>query len=361
MSVGWETEPTIPTSIDGFEITWSRREELDEVTAILSTHWVASSIFPRSRELLDWSCRFCREESRGFLRATRDGQLAGFIFVNLQHLSVLGKFEKTCFPSMVKSLFAGAGRMLLGNFLNEISSHVISLGANAKSQSVWTQIGTNEYASGMPRWWYIVSAQKVRSMYRSHGLEWSFAVGSRAHIEPEEWQDWIPGDEWDETFEKVIAPQIIGTWKDTSYINWRYITHPTFQYHVKRPPSGKGLIVYRIAELLNEAREPTGFKAMRVVDFLVDPEEGAAMGARLIQEAEATDCAFIDFYCSSVKFGLPLQEAGFSLGEAMLPSLFSPLDFEFRPVSYGIRIPGISIHDPRLYLTRSDADQDRPN
>lgn len=269
--------------------------DIEKVVSVLQNHWEYSDILTKDREYLIWSFGFLHGGRSNFYLKQNELGIAGFIFINDIYLNVEGRKHHAVFPSMVRSLEKGTARYLLGELLSSKSSHSIALGGNSISMKILASEGF-ECEEALHRYFYVVSERKVRQIYKSVGRDWNFAVGARAVVEPTEWREWEPGEAWDETFEKILAPQIIGTWKDTQYMNWRYVTHPRFKYHIKVPPSGKGLIVYRIAEILNEDREPTGWKAMRIVDFLVDPEEGVGMAARLVAEAEKEGCAFIDFY-----------------------------------------------------------------
>jgi len=78
-----------------------------------------------------------------------------------------------------------------------------------------------------------------------------------------------------------------------------------------------------------------------------------------------------DFYCSSARAAQPLASAGFQREAAdasiVFPARLQPLESGPYPMTTLVRLPGMwrgtlarLVADGRLYVTKSDGDQDRP-
>jgi hypothetical protein len=141
----------------------------------------------------------------------------------------------------------------------------------------------------------------------------------------------------------------VGACRDADFLHWRYREHPRFRYEVVDEKA-----VYRVETVAGSSA-----KVVRIVDFLGDE----ALAARVADEAERAGAVFADFYCSSARFGAPLDTAGFT-PDPGLPGRFQPLDFSDRPiVSCFWAAPRLEVDFGAgdLYVTRADSDLDRPN
>jgi hypothetical protein len=181
-------------------------------------------------------------------------------------------------------------------------------------------------------------------------------------------------------FDLEIAPDIYdpdwcqysamayGTQRNTQYLVWRYFNHPNFQYRtlVAGPKDCPALCVYRIEATGDIESGPVG----RIVEFFhADGDESTTAGVQVLSAAlnEMSDagCAFADFYCTA---DLTLQTATLvGMTEAtnlQLASRLSPLDPRWHPQNLEIWASR-SLHQApslnKLYITKSDGDQDRPN
>jgi hypothetical protein len=175
---------------------------------------------------------------------------------------------------------------------------------------------------------------------------------------------------WDEAWATSFAPQTRGTWRDSAYLRWRYREHPRFKYDVQfaeRTETGGmvGLLVSRRVDLAGRAD-----KILRIVEFLSQEESGDALAQEVIRLGWTGIVSFADFYCTSGRFAIPLERAGFEReeGEMQLPALFSPLEYEATPMTGAFRVTAdvapnsvACFEAPDVYFTRSDGDQDRPN
>jgi hypothetical protein len=185
-----------------------------------------------------------------------------------------------------------------------------------------------------------------------------------------DWSEEAAG-RWDKAWQEQFAPHLLGTWRDSEYLRWRYVDHPGFRYvlhFAEDTVTGAltGVLVYRVEKV-----HDINLKVMRVVEFLGDGDAGDALAQVIIDEGEAEGVAFADFYCTSVAFAEPLEKTGFVREDAMpstLPNLFQPLEFQPMPLNGAFMVKAEVAGDnhdffdsPDFYITRSDCDQDRPN
>jgi hypothetical protein len=180
---------------------------------------------------------------------------------------------------------------------------------------------------------------------------------------------------WDHAWTKFFSPRLIGTWRDSAYLRWRYLVHPRFEYRVlfARDESGDtlcGLVVYRL-ERVHESNECV----VRIVELLGERAATRLLVATVVEEAYAAGAAFVDFFCTLSSLAPALEDCGFVRDDALpasLPMLFQPLDFRRNRVRAAIWMaddelaaaaagPNGPLDQDALYVTRSDGDQDRPN
>jgi len=112
---------------------------------------------------------------------------------------------------------------------------------------------------------------------------------------------------------------------------------------------------------------------MRVVEFLGDPAAQTALARAIVQAAEELGVAYVDFYCSSATAARGLEEVGFRLesvtdDQPAFPTRLQPLEKGYFCMTALMRLPSAMrgqldalVRAGRLYLTKSDGDQDRPN
>ena len=235
----------------------------------------------------------------------------------------------------------------------------------------------------VPRWVRVTSPEAVANLVADSAERYSAAAragwaasaqrGPATASAPARLAGWNQetAARWDQAWHERFAPRLVGTWRDAAYLRWRYVDHPRFQYQLRfiEDPSGgalNGLLVYRI-ERVRDRNE----SVLRVVEFLSTASSGPALARLVVDEGEAAQVAFTDFFCTSASSAPYLEAAGFMPEEAMpapLPSRFQPLDFNHTQlngvfwISPDIAADGQVLFDsPAFYVTRADGDQDRPS
>ena len=179
-----------------------------------------------------------------------------------------------------------------------------------------------------------------------------------APVEREAWEAF-----WDRQ-----RKQIVGVDRTYDYLAWRYRSHPHYRYEWLQLRDDAGALaavgVYRIEPLAE-----LGESVVHVVEFLGDPDARAPLAAALVGVMQETGASFVGFRCSHRPALAAWQSAGGVRYGADDPtyqvaSLFQPVVPDYRPLIWAYRMNGDAAELPgldRLYVTRSDGDQDRPS
>ncbi|MDM5231841.1 GNAT family N-acetyltransferase [Lysinibacillus pakistanensis] len=176
-------------------------------------------------------------------------------------------------------------------------------------------------------------------------------------------------EEWEQYNKGFFEKKSIGVKRDSKFLKWRYFNHPTFNYRkfVCKDSSGiTGLLIVRIELIQNQ------FKIGRIVEFIAKNQDSAV---KLANELVALDSEilFYDFYCYSSISSWGLEAIGFKRTFTsqedlfMLPTRFQPIDYLNTKLMTAMYISDKQtyrlnhIADQLWYITKGDADQDRPN
>jgi len=110
-----------------------------------------------------------------------------------------------------------------------------------------------------------------------------------------------------------------------------------------------------------------------VLEFLAVPPASTALARAIVETARNLGVAYADFYCSSASAAQALEDVGFKREELTeglpaFPTRLQPLEKGHFPMTGLLRLPSgmrgrlaTLMNEGRLYLTKSDGDQDRPN
>jgi len=129
----------------------------------------------------------------------------------------------------------------------------------------------------------------------------------------------------------------------------------------------EGIAVWRIEQVRDRP-----IRVLRIVEFLGSAAAQEVLVRAALDAARDAGAAVGDFYCASPRVARPLAQAGFALAPTdaaggLLPSRFQPLESQYFPMTTLLRLPGAwrgrvqdLLDEGRLYITKSDGDQDRP-
>lgn len=159
-----------------------------------------------------------------------------------------------------------------------------------------------------------------------------------------------------------------GTLRDADYIQRKYVENPFLQYEIitTGDESTPTIAIVRIIQT------NLGFKVARIVE-LFGPEisryesQWKEVLDEIIMLSNSRNCAYIDFYSTSIMINKFMIELGFyEDNEGELPSLLDPIERDRKSQNLEVFIdPSLksteSISIRNFFVTRGDGDQDRPN
>jgi hypothetical protein len=372
-----------------------RREHVPALMAFIDRRWRAGHVLSRDRTLLEW------QYDPGLVAHGSFGDPT--IQLAWRGDAIVGMLGLTGF------VFNIAGAEHPGVWLSiwyvgrECRGHNVALGLIGSVRDLGYEVmgglGANEVAvpvfralrfevmPRLPRWVAVFDVQSTSRLLTSIGDRsganalpaWCsrhrVAPGSTTSAEVVEVVSWTAhlADTWDALWRSHLAPGLVGTTRDASYLRRRYVEHPRFTYEVRvalerRSGAALGCTVFRIEQI--RGREE---RVLRIVEFMALPEAEACLADALLGAGYESGVSYADFYCSSARFARGLERVGFVLeqrnsGSPRLPSRLSPPEGAHFTMSAVLRSP-LSVRGRvdelrqagRLYLTKSDGDQDRPN
>lgn len=362
----------------------------------IGTQWRARHILSHDESLLRW--QFAPELLRGryapgptVLLALLGGEIVGMLGLTGFELNMAGvrfpaAWSSHWFVAPAYRRFNVALRLILAARDLGVAA-LATLGSNEASTRVLERLGF-EVIPSLPRWIGVLDAAAAAELVcaanpklsfedallwcRSHLVPPGAAVVPEGGLRPGGWSPAAAG-EWDRFWNERLATRLVGASRDATYLRWRYVEHPRFEYDVRfaqRDTDGavEGMAAFRVEQVRDRAT-----RALRIVEFLGSAAGKATLVRAILEAARDSGAAMADFYCSSARTAQALERAGFSREiedspGAVFPSRFQPLEPEHSPVTALVRLPPAwcgtlpeLVADGRLYITKSDGDQDRPN
>lgn len=167
---------------------------------------------------------------------------------------------------------------------------------------------------------------------------------------------------------KLYPGLAFGTVRSLNYFQWRYLSHPVFDYRIvirgeaKRPV----VCVYRIEEAFGSCEACVG----RIVDFFhpgdeQGKKEGTALMRDVLQLLKEFGCAYVDFICSNKVYSQAitrLRGKEESADKQVLPVRLAPIEQVLRHQNFAF-LASQSSHGPEMgnfQITKSDIDGDHP-
>jgi hypothetical protein len=217
-----------------------------------------------------------------------------------------------------------------------------------------------------------LSLEDAQRLCWDHRVEPSTATPSEREFRPVSWNP-TTATAWDRFWTESLANELVSANRDAAYLQWRYAAHPRFEYVMRfaqRDSDGsvEGVAVFRIEQVRHRTT-----RVLRIVEFLSSAAAAAVLVRSVSEAARDTGAAMGDFYCSSARAAQGLEREGFrrevlDSREGTFPSRLQPLESEQFPTTTLVRLPRAwrgrlreLVDEGRLYITKSDGDQDRPN
>jgi len=254
----------------------------------------------------------------------------------------------------------------------KILSHVVStydvlvgFGVSAMALPLYLRSGFR-YLAAVPRFVRIydpdivASIGKVDPLARKLAREWHDAFPAVPHSVAE-----VSVQEVDSLFGRLVAAFNLLA-RDAVHLSWRYTQHPTFKYRqfIVRPAAGSATALV----VLREETCVPGITICHVTDCIGDDAAMAAAFSFIDAYCREAGVHVADFYCTATKINkYPLSRGWFSTVDdscLMFPHLFRPVEIRTPATTsmiYWAKREFTEMCDfSRLYITKADADFDRP-
>lgn len=374
------------------QFRYANFDEYPRVSQFLDEYWAKNHIYVRERPLFDWTFRrpgHLESQVYSFAIAENGNEI----------VAILGgiPFTFNCLGTTSKAVWivnyavrpdhrrGPAALQLLSTFRRPPFEEVIASGLNPESTIIY-KVLRGTVLPELPRHIGIFADSSDRMVNllqltypewkkkRSEDIAHSFVLPNGAN-EVVQHGTTIP-DTWDEMDWPAIASQTVGAVRDSDYLRWRYLQHPSFEYRLVTVPEGdrNSLAVWRLETIHRETPEgriPVDTMA-RLVEFLPSSNRGShALIHAVLQDVRAAGGMGVDFYGYHGGTRAMLEQNGLHSIEAhpdgtLIPYRFQPLDTHgggilnamFAPAT----LPPCTTGPECLwYWTKSDSDQDRPN
>ena len=363
-----------------------RRLKISEFNKLLESIrelWNPDHIYCRNPELLKYMVYntpyrkdYCENDEDTTYYVIFDGEkIIGFSGLMPMEGNLFGKTVLATTGTILKvnSSYKFVGLDLLkAGFQNEPSIH-IGLGINTRVKKLYNALGWYTF-DDLPRWIWTSDFCKLKKVFKvpqdSNLSCLEININCKTDLKETLFFEDLEEANWDEFYNKEFAPRTIGIKRDFKFLRWRYVEYPFFEYKILtiKDNNGKykGLLVYRIEKILDGK-----YNIGRILEFIYTDID---YGIKLVEKLKNLfgDILFWDFYCLSSITALALERCGFirldgDETKKYIPTRFQPIDFDIMNIRGIIRLNNGSkgkinlALDQQWYVTRGDADQDRPN
>ncbi len=367
------------------EVRFFNVSETNQLKQGIHEVWAKNHIFVREEKLLNYMFLenpakdlLVNDQHYSFLGAWKDHSLIGLLGVMPFTLNVCGKKEVGCtlanWGVLPEQRNSGAGLALMQHVQKLNPSIILALGINETVAKLY-KLMKWKVDEQTPRWIGLVQKEKTIDLMLNGNpyplRYWNeikqIKTNSNYTVEK---VDSLDEEMWNTFYWDGFAKDSIGFARDFSFLQWRYFEHPFFHYHVFTCKDGtgkyKGLAIVRVENILN------GEKIGRIVEFISSDQDSAISLANAMIEMDR-DILFFDFFCFSSISSWGLEAVGFKqvlkseTDQIVLPLRFQPLDLAVTDLRASMFVTPKFAKEYNLvkndlwYITKGDADQDRPN
>lgn len=363
-------------------IRFFKVSEFDLLLKSIENLWSANHIYCRNPELLKYLVyntpyrkQVTTDDNTTFLGLFDNNKVVGLSGMMPQMANIFGKklLSTTGTIWIVDKDYKLDGLELLKYLLSFKPALHVGPGINSKVKKLYKMLNWETF-DDFPRWIGTKNFDKLKEYFNLpddmllNNIETSRLLNNSNYI----FFSNIDEEKWNKFYNKKFAPKTIGTVRDYTFLKWRYIDYPFFDYKLIAlstiEQEYKGLVVYRIENIEISGKN---VKIGRILEIIYDDLEA---GIRLVQRmVNAEDSIlFWDFYCLSSVTSLALEYIGFKRlsyneNKKYIPTRFHPIDYDVMNIQGTIYIDeqikkSINlVTDQQWYVTRGDGDQDRPN
>ena len=366
------------------EIRLFRKEEMQLLQQSIHEIWGSEHVLSREANLLNHMFQqtpnhnqIASPEEYSFLGVWNGKKVIGLLGVMAFHYNQYGKKGTAyCLTNWIveeKYRYTGAGLKLIQHVKDSQPNMILSLGVGEKAASIYKMMRW-EMNMDVPRWIGIMNKPQVSKVFlngESKAIRYynelqvvkQSSSAKASHIQS------LNVEKWDAFYWGTFAKETVGIARDAAFLSWRYLNHPTFTYRliaIENEEAYEGLAVVRVEEVAG------GYKIGRIVEMIYSSQDSAIALANAIVELD-DEVLFYDFYSFSSVSTWGVEAVGFKRvyktekDSFVLPTRFQPIDLSNTTMVSAIYLADQNQNkfniatDQQWYITKGDADQDRPN
>ena len=367
------------------ELRFFRNDEWEKLVNAIELLWAPNHIYCRNVDLLKYLVystpyreAYTGVKNTSFVGAFEENdEVLGILGIIPQEANVFGKSSLATTATIIKvnkekGNFVGLD--LFEKLLENRQTLHLSIGINNRVKKLYKVLGYDTF-NDLTRWVGFKAKDVVKKVFKEKAVDYIYSNLKELKIVEDdssvfEFESRIDETLWDKYYNNSFSKSTIGVKRDYKFLNWRYFNYPFFEYKTIAIKNNIGeycgIAIYRVEEINNKSH-----KICRICEFIYDElEHGVALAQKMI--SSENDILFWDFYCLSNVTSLALEYIGFnrmpaSENEKFIPTRFQPIDYS------NMNIKGAIYIEPKIkqtlgiqenqcwYVTKGDADQDRPN
>lgn len=364
------------------EIRFFKYDEWDILIHSIEKLWRKNHVYCRNQELLKYLVyntpyreKITGKENTSFVGMFDNNEVIGLVGMIPQEANIFGRraLSNTGTIWIVDDKYKTEGLELLNFVMSHNPVLHIGTGINSRVAKMYKLLKW-EVFEDFPRWIGICNKRRVKEIF---GLNENFLLDNIKEVSVKlndvcacKFSDVLEENKWNSYYNNNFAIKTIGVARDYKFLKWRYIDYRFFEYKIilicDKNENYRGLAVYRV-ETINGGHD----KISRILEFIYDD---LSYGIQLAQKMifQEPDILFWDFYCLSSITAVALEYIGFvrmpnNESEKYIPTRFQPIDFNEMNIRGTIFIDNHFkkyvnlVTDQQWYVTKGDADQDRPN
>jgi GNAT superfamily N-acetyltransferase len=250
--------------VNQIQIKHCRDDDVDAVRRFIDTHWRHGHVLARDASLLRWQFDQTRTKANtlqglSILLAWQGDRIVGMLGLIYFDFTIRGIVVPGVWLShwltIPESRAHGVGLKLLWAVHDLGYDAIFVLGTNQTATKVYSALGF-ELLPCMPRWIGVfdvgktarvlegvnpgTEVKKIDDICAQYCIDMGSRASSNSNVKVVEWSESFAAA-WDSFWTVELASTLLSPTKDSSYLKWRYIDHPTFKYRGTFSITGRNL------------------------------------------------------------------------------------------------------------------------
>lgn len=353
--------------------------DLDAFAAFFAQHWGPNHILARDREFACWQMSPARSTLFGDAALAGVGYwdadtMVGFIGAMPMDFNIDGRVVAGMWLCNLLAspdyLDHGLGLKLMTAVHSVPAAVIGAVGINLRVIPMYRAM---RYMTGdrVPRYVRVLDQAGFATL--AIGERWRRLAGdsklapSSGAVTVDDVASMAPG--WDAFWHRFSALGYVGTHRDATFYEWRYVRHPRLRYQMAVARDVQGVVLGGAVWRAESVRD-SDLCVVRLIELLASDDTACRELLKHVENwGRQRGAVMIDHYCTQAPAAALRDCNWFLESDArgdILPCLFQPLVRQSRDMNYAVRVMAragdvAADANARLFVVKSDGDQDRPN